>query len=436
MTDDRTIFEIPAENLEKFEEQIAKLSKKSVKLIGETISPIIFGYDEKELSDGLTHRVYQVLLTADIPKLNGWTFVARLDHSNDTGTIVRMVPNTGVTLPDNYRNAVNTTCDHCNVNRYRRDTFVVFNEEANEFKQIGSTCLKDFFGHDPSKIAKMAELLGYAYECGKAGENFVGGDLRYIELQSYLEHAAAMVRKHGWVSGGVAFKNHGLTSTRQRASDSMLAHFTTITDDDRVLASEALEWASNLSSNEVLSDYEHNVSVIANATMIEPRSMGLAASIVGVYFKNKTSALPKTIEVGNFENVISLFKTAGSNLKYPKIKLVLENGEPIVLSVAGAKSNCPGTINVTDGGPYGDNIWYGRVAPNGSWQNNKAINGNTMSSLTALLTALASAPAETAAKYGKITGQCCFCSRPLTDARSTAVGYGKTCADHFGLDWK
>lgn len=34
-----------------------------------------------------------------------------------------------------------------------------------------------------------------------------------------------------------------------------------------------------------------------------------------------------------------------------------------------------------------------------------------------------------------VTGHCCFCSLPLTDERSTAVGYGKVCADHFGLSW-
>ena len=137
-----------------------------------------------------------------------------------------MVPNCTVVLPEQYRHAKNTTCDHCNVNRYRRDTFVVHNDETKEFKQIGSTCLKDFFGHDPAKIAKMAELLGYAYECGKAGEHFVGGDLRYIELQSYLEHTAAMVRKHGWISGGAAYKDERLISTRQRATAVSYTHLT------------------------------------------------------------------------------------------------------------------------------------------------------------------------------------------------------------------
>ena len=437
MDEQRTIFQIPAENLSKFEEQIAKLSKKSLKLIGEAISPVIFGYEEKELADGHTHRIYEVLLTAAAPKMDGWEFVARLDHSNETGTIIRMVPNTIAALPEQFRLAKNTHCDHCNVTRYRRDTFVVRNEETGEFKQVGSTCLTDFFGHDPAKIAKLAEILGYAYECGRGGEQFVGGDLRYIHLQTYLEHVAAMVRRNGWVSGGAAYQNENLVSTRTRASQNMfdVEYQVEITADDVQLALEAIEWAQSLSQKEYLSDYEHNVQVIANATMIEPRSLGIAASIVGVYFKNKVANMPKTIEVGNFENVIQLFKTAGANLKFPKIRLALETGEPIVLSVAGAKAAQPGTVNVKDGGPYGNNIWYGRVSPNGTWQNNKGIGQTTMSSLTALLTALATNPAATAAKYGKLTGQCCFCSRPLNDARSTAVGYGPVCAKNYSLPW-
>jgi hypothetical protein len=56
-------------------------------------------------------RVYSVMLTAEAPRLNGWTFVARLDHANETGTIVRMVPNVGVELPVSFRHAA-TKCDY------------------------------------------------------------------------------------------------------------------------------------------------------------------------------------------------------------------------------------------------------------------------------------------------------------------------------------
>jgi len=48
---------------------------------------------------------------------------------------------------------------------------------------------------------------------------------------------------------------------------------------------------------------------------------------------------------------------------------------------------------------------------------------------------MAADPAAEATAYGRLTGSCCFCRRPLTDGRSIAVGYGPICADHYGLAW-
>ena len=437
MTDQRTIFEIPAENMVKFEAQIAKISRKSVKLIGQKIEPFVFSHEDKQLSDGLTHRVYNVMLTAEIPSLNGWTFVARLDHSSDAevGTIIRMVPNTGE-LPTHFRHAKNTTCDHCHVNRFRRDTFVIRNDETQEYKQVGSTCLKDFFnGNDPQKIAKLAELLGYAYECGRGGEQFVGGDLRWIDLEDALSVTASIVRTCGWVSGKTAYENPSMTSTKQRVWEHFNDRHFDVIDADREVAQQAQEWAANLCSKDTLSDYEHNICIVAKSTMIEPRSMGLAVSIVGVYVNHHQPKLAKTVDVGNFDGVIALFDKAKEHLSFPKIRLALEDGQPIVLSVAGNNAAKPGSVNITDGRPFGENTYFGRVLKDGTWERGRSVNQATMISLTALLSALASHPAETAAAYGKLTGNCCFCRKPLTDTRSTAVGYGKVCASHYSMPY-
>lgn len=440
MEDLRTLFEIPAENMAKFEAQIAKLSKKSVKLIGQEIRPFTFSHEEKTLADGHTHRVYTVMLTAEVPVLNGWTFVARLDHSNDTGTIIRMVPNAGA-LPERYRHATNTRCDHCNVARYRRDTFVVRNDETGEFKQVGSTCLKDFFGHDPYKIAKLAELLGYAYECGRAANEWgVEGlnphDYRWISVEEFAVAAAKAVLKHGWVSGKAAYEDATLTATREHAWAYYGSRAAEITDEERVLAAEALNWASSLRDKDTLSDYEHNITVIADATMMEPRSAGLCASIVGVYFNNKVRAEQgsKVVEVGNFRGVIDLMKIGASELKYPKIRMALPDGQPIAISVTASGANA-GSVNITDGGPYGQNVWFGRVTPDGEWKRSHAVRGETMTALTTLLTALSKDPTGTAAAYGKLTGNCCFCNKRLTDPRSAAVGYGRDCAAHWRRPW-
>ncbi|WP_414717444.1 DUF6011 domain-containing protein [Steroidobacter sp.] len=44
-------------------------------------------------------------------------------------------------------------------------------------------------------------------------------------------------------------------------------------------------------------------------------------------------------------------------------------------------------------------------------------------------------PERYASSFGHFTGQCTFCGRKLTDARSYSVGYGRDCAERFGLRW-
>lgn len=145
--------------------------------------------------------------------------------------------------------------------------------------------------------------------------------------------------------------------------------------------------------------------------------------------KRADAPIKQAISVGSFEGVKALFARAQQNLRHPKINLAIGD-QPIELSVAGPKSKAPGTINVTDGGPYGANIWFGRVTEAGSWE---ASNKSNSDAVVELLTELAADPAGVAGKYGRLSGRCCFCNRKLTDEQSTAAGFGRTCAKNFGL---
>ena len=131
-----------------------------------------------------------------------------------------------------------------------------------------------------------------------------------------------------------------------------------------------------------------------------------------------------------FTGVFSLFEYAiAHTLKYPKIRLQTALGAPVCLSRAGSKSI--GQIMVTDGAPFGSNVYYGRVTLDGEFIPSQVRSASVVD----LLARLASDPARVASEYGRLTGNCCFCELRLTDARSTAVGYGPICADHFGLPW-
>ena len=129
--------------------------------------------------------------------------------------------------------------------------------------------------------------------------------------------------------------------------------------------------------------------------------------------------------------IVTRMHDATEHLKWPKIRLETEGCKPVVLSVAGPNSKNPGTINITDGGPYGGNIWYGRILTTGEYQPSKSCIDEVLD----LLIRVADDPASAAAAYGHKTGNCCFCRKELTDNRSTDVGYGPVCADHYNLPW-
>jgi len=147
------------------------------------------------------------------------------------------------------------------------------------------------------------------------------------------------------------------------------------------------------------------------------------------------SAPKPSVNLGDFSSVIALFKGASERLKHPTVRLQLADGSPIALTMAGATSKAPGTVNVTDGKPFGSSVWYGRVNPDGKWDMSGKVDASTASAITALLVNFATNPAKVASAYGKQTGSCCFCARELTDARSVSVGYGPICADKYSLPW-
>lgn len=156
-------------------------------------------------------------------------------------------------------------------------------------------------------------------------------------------------------------------------------------------------------------------------------------NFVASLIKQATTPAPQmeTESVGDFAGVVELFTTAKGKLKYPKISMYGVNGETIQLSLAGAKAKKPGTINVTDGGPFGSNNWYGRVNTDGTWEKSSKATDE----IGGVLKELSIDPAAFATKYGHKHGACCFCNKSLTTEESTEAGYGPVCAKNWGLPW-
>lgn len=286
------VFHIPEQNLPKFNREIEKLNRRAAKLGVGTITIMVIGFEMKEVRKGLEIKVYEVYVQGEEVKVNGWNFIAKIDHANEAGNIVRVVP--GEELPTMYQDT-DSGCDHCHVSRFRRDTFIVYNSETDEHKQVGSTCLADFLGHgSPEKYAKYAELLSYAVEHGYAMEDYdpismEHKDLRYIDLEIFLSHTVYAIEKYGWISRTTAYKDNKI-ATAIMALDQMYPPaspepIVIPTNEQVELSRKAMEWAQSLEDRTDLNDYLHNIYVLAASGVIEFRNIGYAASIVNAYKK-------------------------------------------------------------------------------------------------------------------------------------------------------
>jgi hypothetical protein len=320
-----TSYLIPAGNFARLQERIAGIAKRAARvarrgdLVDATpIALVKVGEQRKTVTNEVTGAkttviYFEVAVTGTAPKLAGWTFVATMQHE-EAGVILRTVPT--VELPagtlDAYR-ACSPACDHCQTERRRNDTFVLRADDGRT-KQVGRSCLADFLGGlSPAGAARMAEILA---ACGQACEDEAsGGGSGRVEqvddLGAFLVVVATVVRLSGWMSRGAARLREGVRATADLVMEAMHPHpmseasiawarevAAARLDVDVTAARCALDAAEALDAGAQLSDYEHNLRVIALGGFVTARLAGLAASILPWYDRElaKARELSRTAE--------------------------------------------------------------------------------------------------------------------------------------------
>ncbi len=255
--------------------------------------------------DMFIRRFYHIEIRGEAPKLNGWEFVATIQHL-DGENILAAIPTYEGTIPKVYRTRGPEHCDHCHKRIRRNDTYVV-QHDSGAFQQVGKNCLRDFTGHDnPQALASYAELLlGLGTLCsGAEDDDFFAGSgycKPLYDLDRFLVETACVIRLQGWVSRGKAREDdkqatadlvvqafHSPSPLQDEWLRNFLEKFV-VEDNDRTAADASREWARDLSQDPRQSpkqednDYLANIRVLARQEVIEVRHTGLAASIVSSY---------------------------------------------------------------------------------------------------------------------------------------------------------
>ncbi len=287
---EKQLYEIPAANIGTLEGKLAKLNKKAKKAGTEEIRLVRVG---RRVDDD-SKVVYIVAIEGETVKFKGYTFIARLDHNVDTSgesNLVYSMP--GEELPDQYRDAA-ANCDHCKWRRNRKDTFILRKDatlqEASSLIQVGRTCLKDFFGHDPAEVARrLAYIVKLHDECREATGPAYVNDRRHIDTEEFLSFVSKAIREHGWVSGSAAWQNKDLVSTKDIALDEMFPYavdgrtktWHVPTNADRETADKALVFVKTMDPTK--SDFNFNIVQIAKMLVIDSKAAGTAAAIIYCY---------------------------------------------------------------------------------------------------------------------------------------------------------
>lgn len=337
-------FIIPAVNRKAVEAQLEKLNKRAIKLglggieldWGKAVFSAITLKGKTKDVLAFPVRVYGPLYI----QFEGWEFLATLQHLPTGENIVRGI-HSDYPVPEKYKTCP-SNCEHCKVNRYRKDTYLVQHIDQKNVIQVGSSCIKEFLGGNSpdnilSKVNFAAETLQFLTG---ASEDYQDDEdeskSNYYFIIKFLAHTSAVIRKHGWVSKTAASQDNK-KSTVSWVQES-LSYSGNITQEDNSLATEAAEWAENLSDEDCnQSDYLHNIRAIVRSGMVEKRTMGFAASIMAAYNKE---ASKKKLKVSNFIgqlnskiNVDGILKFSfTSNYDSNKVKYIFHdlNGNVIV----------------------------------------------------------------------------------------------------------
>lgn len=325
-TEELKVFIIPEWNIQNLYSSIKKLNKRAVKLGVDEIKTNVLSskyIDDPRLTDSQKKvlvtipkiKIFEVTIEGNV-KLNGWKFVGTLDLVTiPNAVLVNAVPNE--TIPSKYFKHAGH-CDHCNTNRYRKETFVVENESG-ETKAVGRNCLKDFLGHNPTGIANFLEGL-YVLIKDLEENTFEGGE-HYVpsyDLLEYLEWTAAVIRLEGWVPKSAVDLENGIYATAGIASGAWIRPLGgsdserkiweeehkkyTPNVHDKLEALQAHGWIAEMEDDEDLNSYFHNLKAIVDSNVVVHKTFGYAASIVSSYQRKEDRLKLKERELAEIKD--------------------------------------------------------------------------------------------------------------------------------------
>ncbi|UTC29671.1 hypothetical protein BAJUN_00410 [Bajunvirus bajun] len=202
---------------------VAKLSKRLKRWGGEVVI-----VSEERISkehpflrdrDGKLRIIFQTLVTIEAPAVagTGAKLIGSFELAEDNTSVYRHALN-GFT-PEELEPFVHRwqDCDHCNLNRARRASFLCETAEGQRVV-IGRQCSRDYLGLDSSEILAR-DAIRKLLSQGDDEEGFFSGGSPYIHVESLVKVAYIAAKRYGGYSRDIRGKIFDDIAALQGARD-------------------------------------------------------------------------------------------------------------------------------------------------------------------------------------------------------------------------
>ena len=307
-------YAIHKSEVSKVEKAIAAINRKAEKIGCDPIK-LTFGepYKVKRYTEfGRKYYLFMVDATVEyeIPKIDGWELICTFDiYPNPEGDDVVMtsvVPNK--TLPEEYVRKTEIHCDHCGRKRHRTHSMLMRHEDGH-YKEVGSTCIKDFFGHDPHRLLLYAGFEFKTLFKDIDDDEFypnAGGGIQATDLIETLAYTNATIRKFGWVSKKKAYEEQ-IQPTAEETLLQMFPHpkmrdewKVDVQERDTEIAKGCVKYFEELDPP-LSNEYLWNCKKMVEIEYVPFKHMGIVCSMIPVYQRHLADL--KAAEADSSEHV-------------------------------------------------------------------------------------------------------------------------------------
>jgi hypothetical protein len=209
-------------------------------------------------------------------------------------------------------------CEHCNIERYRKEVFILEDENGN-YIQVGKSCLKDYVGNKNFsevffKFSIISDLTNFANN-----DNSSFNYSNNISTNFAIEIAMSIILNQGFVSKTKALEND-LTPT----SINMILYFSGNNEEYRneinkvnlkYTAHDVIDFINNIDED---SNYYHNLKIFINNSFCDFKKFGFIAAAANEFIKSKNEVNKKCSTSSYIGNIGDKVKDINTKLIFTK----------------------------------------------------------------------------------------------------------------------